>query len=162
MQKAVQPQSPQPPPVAKPETKQEIALKRWQSQKDYYSKRVGNYKRWHLGLQLYMGVIAVFVPVLLSIPEVPKIIPSILSASIAAAAVIENVNRYGENWRTFRTTLESLKREKTLYDVGADAYKDLSVDDAATLFATRTEDILRTEWTGYFPSDQQQLSQTKQ
>ena len=135
---------------------------RWKSQKDYYSMRVGNYKRWHLGLQLYMGVIAVFVPVLLSIPEVPKIIPSILSASIAAAAVIENVNRYGENWRTFRTTLETLKREKILYDIGADVYKNLSVDDAATLFATRTEDILRTEWTGYFPSDQQQPAQKKQ
>ena len=162
MQKAVQPQSPQPPSVTPTETKRKIALERWQSQKDYYSKRVGSYKRWHLGLQLYMGVIAVFVPVLLSISEVPKIIPSILSATIAAAAVIENVNRYGENWRTFRTTLESLKRERILYDIGADVYKDLSVDDAATLFATRTEDILRTEWTGYFPSDQQQPSQTKQ
>ena len=109
-----------------------------------------------------MGVIAVFVPVLLSIPEIPKLIPSIFSATIAAAAVIENVNRYGENWRTFRITLETLKREKILYDIGADVYKDLSVDDAATLFATRTEDILRTEWTGYFPSDQQQPSQTQQ
>ena len=162
MQKAVQPQSPQPPPVAQPETKQEIALKRWQNQKDYYSKRVEKYKRWHLGLQLYMGVIAVAVPILLNIPHVPLLIPTILSGTIAAAAVIENVMRYGENWRTFRTTLESLKREKTLYDIGADVYKDLSVDDAATLFATRTEDILRTEWTGYFPSDQQQPSQTKQ
>ena len=162
MQKAVQPQSPQPPFVTPTETKREIALQRWQNQKDYYSKRVGSYKRRHLGLQLYMGVIAVAVPILLNIPYVPLLIPTILSGTIAAAAVIENVMRYGENWRTFRTTSETLKREKVLYDVGADVYKDLSVDDAATLFATRTEDILRTEWIGYFPSDQQQPSQTKQ
>ncbi|TME05659.1 MAG: hypothetical protein E6I80_16265 [Chloroflexi bacterium] len=141
MQKAVQPQSPQPPSVAPTETKREIALERWQSQKDFYSKRVGKYKRWHLGLQLYMGVIAVAVPILLNIPYVPLLISTM---------------------RTFRTTSETLNREKVLYDVGADVYKDLSVDDAATLFATRTEDILRTEWIGYFPSDQQQPSQTKQ
>ena len=109
-----------------------------------------------------MGITAVSVPILLSIPHIPPLIPSILSGTIAAAAVIENVNRYGENWRTFRITLETLKREKILYNIGADVYKDLSVDDAATLFATRTEDILRTEWTGYFPSEQQQSSQTKQ
>ncbi len=162
MQKAVQPQSPQPPSVAPTETKREIALERWQSQKDFYSKRVGKYKRWHLGLQLYMGVIAVAVPILLNIPYVPLLISTILSGTIAAAAVTENVMRNGENWRTFRTTSETLNREKVLYDVGADVYKDLSVDDAATLFATRTEDILRTEWIGYFPSDQQQPSQTKQ
>ncbi len=162
MQKAVQPQSLQPLPVVQSETKQEIALERWQNQKDYYSKRVGNYKRWHLGLQLYMGITAVSVPILLSIPHISPLIPSILSGTIAAAAVIENVNHYGENWRTFRITLETLKREKILYNIGADVYKGLSVDDAATLFATRTEDILRTEWTGYFPSEQQQSSQTKQ
>ena len=162
MQKAVQPQSPQPPFVTPTETKREIALQRWQNQKDYYSKRVGSYKRRHLGLQLYMGVIAVAVPILLNIPYVPLLIPTILSGTIAAAAVIENVMRNGENWRTFRTTSETLNREKVLYDVGADVYKDLSVDDAATLFATRTEDILRTEWIGYFPSDQQKPAQKKQ
>ena len=109
-----------------------------------------------------MGVIAVAVPILLNIPYVPLLISTILSGTIAAAAVTENVMRNGENWRTFRTTSETLNREKVLYDVGADVYKDLSVDDAATLFATRTEDILRTEWIGYFPSDQQQPSQTRQ
>ena len=99
MQKAVQPQSPQPPSVAPTETKREIALERWQSQKDFYSKRVGKYKRWHLGLQLYMGVIAVAVPILLNIPHVLLLIPTILSGTIAAAAVIENVMRY--QWYNF-------------------------------------------------------------
>jgi hypothetical protein len=102
-----------------------------------------------------MGIIAVCVTVLLGIPEVSKLIPSILSGTIAAAAVIENVNRYGENWRNFRTTLELLKREKALFDIGADAYRDLAPDDAAILFATRTEDILSAEWSGYFPSGKQ-------
>jgi len=102
VQQALQPQSPQPPPVAPPETKQDIALRRWQSQKNYYSKRVGHYKSRHLGLELYIGIIAVLVPILLGFPEVPRLIPSILSGTIAAAAVIENVNRYGENWRNFR------------------------------------------------------------
>ncbi len=155
MHQAVQSQSPQSPSIAQTETKREIALNRWQSQKDYYSKRVGLYKSWHLWLQLYMGIIAVCVTVLLGIPEVPKLIPSILSATIAAAAVIENVNRYGENWRNYRTTLEFLKREKALFDIGADAYKDVAPDDAAILFATRTEDILSAEWSIYFPSGKQ-------
>jgi hypothetical protein len=155
MHQTVQPQSPQSPSVAPAETKREIALKRWQSQKDYYSKRVGHYKNWHLWLQLYMGIIAVLVTILLGFSEVPKFIPSILSGTIAAAAVIENVNRYGENWRNFRTTLEFLKREKSLFDIGADVYVDLAPDDAAILFATRTEDILSAEWSGYFPSGHQ-------
>jgi hypothetical protein len=154
MQQAVQLQSSNSSSADSTATKREIALKRWQSQKDYYSKRVGEYKNWHIWLQVYMGIVAVIVPILLGIPDMPKLIPSILSGTIAAAAVIENVYRYGENWRNFRTTLEFLKREKALYDIGADAYQDLAPDDAAILFATRTEEILSAEWSGYFPSGQ--------
>ena len=154
-QQAEQSESPQSLSVTPAETKRDIALKRWQNQKDYYSKKVGHFKNWHLGLQLYIGIIAVTVPILLVIPEISKLFPTILSGSIAIAAVIDNVNRYGENWRTFRTTLETLKRERALFDVGADAYQDLSVDDAAVVFATRTEEILSTEWSGYFPARQQ-------
>src|SRR6266568_1645958 len=108
-QQAEQSESPQSLSVAPTETKRDIALKQWQDQKNYYSRKVGSFKNRHLGLQLYIGIIAITVPILLGIPEISKYIPTILSGSIAIAAVIDNVNRYGENWRMFRTTLETLK-----------------------------------------------------
>ena len=107
-----------------PTNKQETYLARWQNQRDYYSKKSAFNKRWHQSLQLFIGIIAVIVPVLLSLSTtVPEWIPGVLSLLVAIAAVVENVYHFGDNWRNFRQTLEGLKREKVFFDTGIEPYK---------------------------------------
>jgi uncharacterized protein YigE (DUF2233 family) len=63
-----------------------------------------------------------------------------ISLMVAAAAAIENVKKYGDSWRTFRTAAEELYREKSLYDVQTGAYR--SSKRPFLLFVERTEDIV--------------------
>src|SRR5687767_1540821 len=94
-------------------TKEETYLQeRWQKQRDYYSKQSAENKRRHQGLQLFITLGAIAVPIILNIPAVSPVFPTILSGLIAAAAALENVFHYGDNWRNYRQTLEALKRER--------------------------------------------------
>lgn len=98
-------------------TKQETYLQqRWQSQRDYYSKQSVRNKRLHQGLQLFIALGAIAAPIILNIPEVPKLVPAFISSLVAGAVALENVYRFGDNWRNFRQTLEALKRERALFD----------------------------------------------
>ena len=133
-------------------TKEEAYLQeRWQSQKDYYSKQSAQNKRLHQRIQLFITIGSIAVPILLSIAEVPKLIPTILSGLIAAAAALESVYHYGDNWRNYRQTLEALKREKALFSARAGSYKDLP--NAFSLFVERVESLLSEETMRYFPEE---------
>ncbi|HYN90229.1 MAG TPA: DUF4231 domain-containing protein [Ardenticatenaceae bacterium] len=133
-------------------SKEEIYLQqRWQSQRDYYSAKSAFYKRWHHGLQLFIALGAIAVPVILNIAQVPQLVPTILSALVAGAAALENVYRFGDNWRNFRQTLEGLKREKVMYDAGAGPYRE--TDNAFALFVERVESLISEETKVYFPEE---------
>ncbi len=135
--------------------KQDIYIQeRWQKQRDYYSKRSAWNKRWYQRLQVFMAAGAIAVPIILSIPEIPKPIPIILSGLVAISAAMENLFRFGDNWRNFRLTLEALKREKVLFDIGAGPYQEQ--ENAFPTFVERVEALLSEEVKGYFPDDAEQ------
>jgi len=141
-------------------TKQETyLLQRWQTQRDYYSKQSARNKRWHQGLQLFIAVGAIAVPIILNIPEIPKQIPTILSGLVAGAAALENVYRFGDNWRNFRQTLEALKRERALFDASAGPYRDS--ENAFTLFVERVESLTSEETMRYFPKERERAQVQK-
>lgn len=134
------------------ETKQQRYLaERWQSQRDYYSRKSARNKQLYQGFQIFVALSAVAVPVLLAIPEMPKIIPAIMSGLVAAATAIENVYHFGDNWRTFRQTLEALKRERALYDAEAGPYGNSKT--AFRRFVERSENIIAEETGRYFPPE---------
>ena len=133
-------------------TKEETYLEeRWQKQRDYYSKQSAQNKRWHQGVQFFIAIGAIAVPILLSISEVPKPFPTILSGLIAGAAALENVYRYGDNWRSYRQTLEALKRERALFVARAGVYGEPA--NAFPLFVERVESLLSEETMRYFPEE---------
>jgi type II restriction/modification system DNA methylase subunit YeeA len=63
---------------------------RWKPQRDYYSKAAKRNKQWHQSLLLISSLGAVLVPVLLSIPEIPKWLPIIISLLVSGALVLDN------------------------------------------------------------------------
>ncbi|CAN5752927.1 hypothetical protein BH10BAC2_BH10BAC2_07220 [soil metagenome] len=70
------------------------------------------------------------------------IIIGALGIIIVILSSIRQLNKYQENWITYRTTAESLKREKFLFETGAMPYND---DLAFQKFVINTESLLSKE-----------------
>lgn len=122
---------------------------RWQSQRDYYSRQAARNKRWHLALMVFTSLTSISVPILLNVPNVPKLIPTVLSGLVAMAAALENVYHFGDNWRNFRRTLEALKRERMLFEMGVGPYKN--PERAFDRFVRTVENLIAEENRAYFP-----------
>jgi len=121
---------------------------RWKPQRDYYSKAAKRNKQWHQSLLLISSLGAVLVPVLLSIPEIPKWLPIIISLLVSGALVLDNTLHFGDNWQSFRQTLEALKRERVYYENGLEPYSNSQ--SAFPLFIQRCEEIMGLEEKSYF------------
>ncbi|GER89735.1 hypothetical protein KDW_38970 [Dictyobacter vulcani] len=121
---------------------------RWQTQRDYYSKKARLYKQRHQGLLLVSSIGAAVVPVLLILPGMPVIIPTIISFVVSLALILDNTFHFGDDWHLFRQTLEALKQEKTLYTYNIEPYTEPS--KAFPLFVRNCEEIMRMEGKNYF------------
>ena len=131
---------------------------RWNVQRDYYSKAAKRNKQWHQTLLCVGSIGAVVVPVLLSIPEIPKWLPITVSLLVSIALVLDNTLHFGDNWQAFRRTLEALKREQIYYKHGLEPYSD--APSAFLLFVQRCEDIMGLEGKSYFEVHRQKEQAT--
>lgn len=125
---------------------------RWRQQRDYYSKQSARNKRWHQRILLFSTIGALLVPVLLNISEVPKLAPTILSVLVSVALTLDSVYHYGDNWHTFRRTLEALKRERIFFETGVGPYQNSQT--AFPLFVKTCEEIMQGEGKTYFEKHQ--------
>jgi uncharacterized protein DUF4231 len=140
------------------ETKEEKYLTYLKGQKKYYSDRSKKYKRYYQGLLLFSSIGALIVPVLI-VTDIPKIIPTILSALVSIGIAVENLFHFGDNWRIFRQTLEGLRQEQVLYDNHVGPYVDAL--DPFKLFVERTMTIMNSETTIYFEINKQKDQDSK-
>ena len=141
------------------ESKEERYLReRWQSQRDYYSKQAKRNKWWHQSLLLFSSISALVVPVLFNIAPVPTWIPTTLSVLVSITLLLENTYHFGDNWQTFRRTLEALKQERIYFEAGVTPYTDTQA--TFPLFVERCEGLIRAEGKIYFEQHkpQEQLS----
>jgi len=119
---------------------------RWYAQWSFFDKKASENKNKYLRLQVIIGVGSVTVPVLVGIradgvyQEFLYLATVLISLSVAVAAAIENINKYGDNWRSYRQAAEDLKQEKSLYDVRSGRYADLP--NPFVRFVERTEEIV--------------------
>lgn len=141
------------------ETTEEKYYTHLKAQRKYYSDRSKRYKRSYQSLLLFGTIGAIIVPILIVTPDVPKFWPTILSALVSIAIAIENVFHFGDNWRTFRQTLEGLRQEQVLYDNHVGPYVDVS--DPFKQFVERTMTIMNRETTIYFEINKQKNEDSK-
>lgn len=132
---------------------------RWQNQWQYYDNKASENKRNYQWLQLIIGVGSVAVPVLLGFQGTFTIIATIVSLVVAASAAVENVKKFGDGWRSFRTAAEALQREKALYDVSAGPYR--IAKRPFIRFVERCEDIIAQQ-NGQFMQREEQQTQNQQ
>jgi len=141
------------------ETTEEKYYAHLKTQRKYYSDRSKQYKRNYQGFLIFSAVGALLVPVLIATPEVPKILPTVLSALVSIAIAVENIFHYGDNWRTFRQTLEGLRQEQILYDNHVGPYVD--AEEPFMLFVERTMTIMNSENSIYFEVNRQMNKDSK-
>jgi hypothetical protein len=146
-----------PPPLYTPRTasmSEKYYMKhRFQNQWLWYDKKAAENKNKHQFLQVVIGVGSVAVPVLLGI-ETVRSYAVWVSLIVAAAASIENVKKYGDNWRSYRRAAENLSREKALYDVQAGPYKASKRPFAR--FVERCEEVIAQQNGQFYQRDEQQ------
>jgi hypothetical protein len=80
---------------------------------------------------------------------------SILGSIITVITAFLQMEKYFENWILYRTTAESLKREKVLYENDAGEYTNLSEIDKSRILVERVEAMLSSENSKFFALQQQ-------
>lgn len=140
---------------------------RWFSEWSFFDKKAAENKKRYLRYQWIIGVGSVAVPVLVGINPTTQIgqdllylVTVVISLSVAIAAAIENIYKYGENWRSYRQAAEELKQEKSLYDVGAGRYQ--SDSNAFLRFAERCEEIVAQQNGRWIKATEQAQQQAKE
>ena len=120
---------------------------RWHSQWTFFDKKASENKARYQRLQVVIGVGSVAVPVLVGIKgdttemqNVLYLLTVVISLGVAIAAALENVYKFGDNWRSYRQAAEELKQEKSLYDIRAGRYTN--IPKPFTRFVERCEEII--------------------
>ena len=118
----------------------------------YDQKSVWNQK-WFKRLQAFQLVAAACIPVTVNYVSDGspwfRLLVALLGASIAIASGIISLYKFQENWLEYRTTCESLRHEKFLYQTKADPY---DIQNPLSLLVTRVESLIskeNTNWARY-------------
>ena len=125
---------------------------RLDKQKDWYSKNSQKNQHLHKRLQVIQILSAASIPFLASVIKDPACLPIFTGALGVLIAVITGVSalyKFDEKWIKYRTTAESLKHEKFLYDTRVDPYDGT---DPFPLLVKRVETLISQEnsdWSQY-------------
>lgn len=121
-------------------------LARLDDQIDWYDRKSLAAQKWFKALKIIQIVCAGVVP-LVTIFGVEGVllgqVTAILGLAILIVEGLQQLNQYQSNWITYRSTCESLKREKYLYLGKAGPYAGIA--DPIPLLADRIEGLISQE-----------------
>ncbi len=125
---------------------------RLNNQIDWYDKKSQTNQKWFKRLRFLEIAAAAVIPFLagigISIPF-KSVIISALGVTIAVSAGLSALYKHHENWIEYRTTSETLKHEKYLFQTKCSPYDG---DDSFCKLAQRVEGIIskeNTQWSRY-------------
>ena len=125
---------------------------RLDNQKDWYSKNSQKNQHWHKRLQIIQILSAASIPFLPSVIPMPfalNIATGALGVLIAVITGVSALYKFDEKWIKYRTTAESLKHEKFIYDTRVEPYDGA---DPFPLLVKRVETLISQEnsdWSQY-------------
>ena len=152
--------------VAPAEISAHPAWARLEGQRAYYSKTAGLYQDRYKHIKLTLIAVAAALPILAFLP-MPDVTRYLVAGAGVLIAVLEGVlllNQYGTLWVKYRSTAESLKRERWLLLAHAGDYKGKGNDEALSLLAERVESLIEAEhreWTEQQKKALEALADTK-
>jgi hypothetical protein len=134
-----------------PELNKQFLRARWLEQITWMEEKALDSLWWHRMLRLATIIGGVIVPALVSLnvgddlAPLVKPITFIVSLVVALSAAVEEFFRYGERWRHYRRTVESLKSEGWQFLQLSGPYINMTHIQAYPAFATRVEELSREE-----------------
>lgn len=142
------------------------AWARLEGQRAYYSQRAGEYQDRYKQIKLTLIGLAAAIPVLafLPVPEFTKYLVALAGVAIAVLEGVLLLNQYGTLWVKYRSTAESLKRERWLLLSMAGDYRGKPEAEALSLLAERVEALIEAEhreWTEQQKKALEALADTK-
>lgn len=127
---------------------EEYLKERVERQIDWYNRRSRWNKRWFISLQIVILIASAAVPVIVLMPLVLaenmwiRIIISVLGSLTAVLTGITSLLQFRKNWIDYRTTAESLKSEKFMFQTKTGPY---NADDDYSMFVERVEALISRE-----------------
>jgi len=119
---------------------------RYYDQIKWYDKKAIYNERMYEGLQTIVIILSVITPILLVVRDEWLLGFAILSSGIVAiGTALLKALKYQENWINYRTTCETLRKEKHYYDAKLYDYRD--AEDPEGLFVDRVETLISREHT---------------
>jgi len=128
-------------------TEEEYIEGRLNDQISWYSKKSQTNQKWFKRLRLIELVAAAIIPFLAGIGEsIPcnSVIIGSLGVIIAVSVGLTTLYKHHENWMEYRTTSETLKHEKFLFQTKCSPYDK---DDSFCKLVQRVEELISKEHT---------------
>lgn len=131
---------------------------RWLEQLAWMEAKAGKAQWFYYRLRVITIVGAVLVPALVALNSLhgwpgnaAQIATWIVSLVVAVSAAVEGFFQFGQRWRNYRSTAERLKTEGWLFLQAAGLYAavDGSRADSYRTFASRVEELIQKDVTGY-------------
>lgn len=126
----------------------------------YEKKSAYNKLRFRI-TQVIIIIASAIIPIInLSVPTGSEqnalLTTAILGSIVTIVAAFSQMEKYFETWILYRTTVETLKREKFLYANDAGDYSNLGDTEKNKLLVQRVEVVLSSENSKFFALQQQQ------
>jgi hypothetical protein len=121
---------------------------RYENQIDWYDRKAARNQTIYRKLQWSVVVLAAITPVLIEL-DLDGLIeglghaPTLTSAVVAILTAGLNTFKYQETWINYRTTCETLRKERHFYDAGLADYG--TANDKEALFVDRVESLISRE-----------------
>jgi Protein of unknown function (DUF4231) len=126
---------------------------RLEEQINWYDTRSSKCKRWHLATKIVEIICAAIIPLLAGYAsgggKLIAISIGVLGIAVAVCTGISSLHKYQELWIKYRTTAESLKKEKYLFLTKGEPYDS---EDALPILVQRVETLVsqeNTNWAQY-------------
>ena len=116
---------------------------RYKPEVNWYDNKASQNKRYYQWFQWAAIIISASVPALVVSIPAWKWITVTLSIILAIATAALKTFKFQENWISYRTIAETLKKEKHYYDAGAIEYA--TAEDKKQLFVQRVEALISRE-----------------
>jgi hypothetical protein len=126
-------------------TPEEYLATRVDFKTDSYTRKGERYRWTYLIVASTAAVAAATVPVLINVPTVPSIVPTLLSLLVTVLVSLEGIFHLREHWKNYDLMKSFLRQEACLYQAKGGPYRQKSPADAYVLFVERVEDAIAKE-----------------
>jgi len=128
---------------------EEYMQERVQVKINRYGKKASRHKHAHGVTASVAAIGAAVVPVLVNIPNLNKIYPTIVSLVVVVVVALESVFHFREHWRNYDLIGSVLREEEMQYSTRAGSYSPKEVgggdDEVFRTFVKRVEDAIANE-----------------